>query len=139
MEFAMTKKTTWVIVTQVKSLRVVYFTDDPSYQPPTENDHYYYSVHLGELPAEITLRNCWGWKFNGQRFLDVHEAPKVTAEEATLVANRKALMQLLVEKINLIRAPFLPACRAGDQVRKLKLQEAHRFLSKNQYPTCFRC
>jgi hypothetical protein len=33
----------WIVVTQVKSDRVVYFTDDPGYQPPMEGDWYYCS------------------------------------------------------------------------------------------------
>jgi hypothetical protein len=128
MELAMTQKATWIIVTQVKSLRVVYFTDDQTYQPPTDNDHYYYCAHIGELPTEITLQNCWKWKFNGKNFLEANEEQKVTVEEAFLAANRRALMSILVEKINLIRAPYLPACNAGEQVRKLKLDEANRYL-----------
>ncbi len=52
---------TWFIVSQVKSHRVVYFTDDPGYTPPTEGDWYYVSPYQGELPQAMSLRNCWGY------------------------------------------------------------------------------
>jgi hypothetical protein len=129
MEFMMTGKSKWIVVAQVKSLRVVYFTSDQTYQPPTENDHYYYSVYLGEMPPEITLQNCWGWKFNGQKFLDARDAPKVPLEMSILESNRNALMRILIEKINLVRAPFLPLCGGGDHLRKSKLDEANRYVS----------
>jgi hypothetical protein len=58
---------TWFIVSQVKSHRVVYFTDDPGYTPPTEGDWFYVSPYQGELPQAMSLRNCWGW--GSKRFL----------------------------------------------------------------------
>ena len=42
---------TWSLVTQVKSHRVVYFTDDPAYQPPMDGDWYYVSPFAGNSPA----------------------------------------------------------------------------------------
>ena len=40
---------TWVVVTQVKSHRVVYFTDDPDYQPAMQGDWYYVSPEVAPL------------------------------------------------------------------------------------------
>ena len=119
----------WVIVTQVKSNRVVYFTDDPDYQPPMEGDWYYCSPYGGTLPAEMTLRNCWGWRFNGGVFTDAREAPDRPAAETLIDSNRKALMTMLREKIDTVREPFLPSCQQGDQVRLVKLAEAQAFLA----------
>lgn len=118
----------WLIVTQVKSNRVVYYTDDPAYQPPMEGDWYYCSLHDGPLPPAMTLRNCWGWRFNGGVFSDARPDPAPSAAEALIDSNRKALLALLKEKIDAIRAPFRPRCRDGDALRQAKLAEARAFL-----------
>lgn len=118
----------WLIVTQVKSNRVVYYTDDPAYQPPMEGDWYYCSVHDGPLPPGMALRNCWGWRFNGGVFSDARPAAAPSANEALLDSNRKALLTLLKERIDEIRLPFRPRCQDGDAVRQAKLAEARAFL-----------
>ena len=64
------------IVTQVKSNRVVYFTDDADYLPPTDGDWYYVSSTLGDLPKGMSLRNCWRWRFNGGVFTDAGAAAR---------------------------------------------------------------
>lgn len=129
---------TWVIVTQVKSNRVVYFTDDPAYQPPMDGDWYYCSTWQGALPDGMTLRNCWGWRFNGGVFSDAREAPKRPEKELLIENNRKALLRILREKIDAVRAPFLPACAHGEALRLAKRQEAQAFLanpdSEREYP-----
>lgn len=117
----------WIIVTQVKSHRVVYFTDDPQYQPPMEGDWYYCSPYGGLLPEGITLRNCWGWRFNGGVFSDARGAPAKPAHDTLMESNRNALMKLLREKIDAIREPYLPSCLNGDVVRQIKLHEAQEF------------
>lgn len=122
---------TWIVVTQVKSHRVVYFTDDQSYQPPMDGDWYYYSPYAGDLPVAMTLRNCWGWRFNGSSFVDAREVAKKTPEETLIESNRQALLKILNEKINAIRKPFMPNCRGGEVVRELKLLEAEGYLALN--------
>ncbi|WP_194715592.1 hypothetical protein [Noviherbaspirillum soli] len=118
----------WLIVTQVKSNRVVYYTDDPAYQPPMGGDWYYCSMHDGPLPPAMTLRNCWGWRFNGGVFSDARPAPAPSTGQTLIDSNRKALLALLKEKIDDIRAPFRPRCRDGDMLRQAKLAEARAFL-----------
>lgn len=119
---------TWVIVTQVKSNRVVYFTDDPEYQPTMEGDWYYCSPYQGALPVEMTLRNCWGWRFNGGVFSDARTKQRQTTQESLIESNRKALLAILREKIDTIREPFLPMCKQGEVVRQIKLSEAQSYL-----------
>jgi hypothetical protein len=119
----------WIIVTQVKSHRVVYFTDDPQYQPPMEGDWYYCCPYGGLLPEGMTLRNCWGWRFNGGVFADARATPVKPAHETLMDSNRKALMSLLREKIDTIREPYLPSCQQGDFIRHLKLSEAQSYLA----------
>lgn len=121
-------RVTWVIVSQVKSNRVVYFTNDPDYQPPMEGDWYYCSTYQGALPEGMTLRNCWGWRFNGGVFADVRETPKQSTRELLLDNNRKALLRILRDKINTVREPFLPTCAHGEAVRNAKLHAAQAYL-----------
>lgn len=121
---------TWIIVSQVKSHRVVYFTDDPDYQPATEGDWYYCSAYQGALPPGMTLRNCWGWRFNGGTFADARERNAVSGQERLLEANRTALQRLLREKVDAVRAPFLPDCAHGAAMRERKLAEARRYLGE---------
>ncbi|SDG96138.1 hypothetical protein [Propionivibrio dicarboxylicus] len=125
----------YTIVSQVKSNRVVYFTDDPDYRPPTDDDWYYVSGYAGALPEAMTLRNCWGWRFNGGVFIDAREAPRQSAAEALLEANRKALMRILHEKIGAVRKPFLSSCAYGDVVRQAKHREACEFLAQPERPS----
>ncbi len=119
----------WFIVTQVKANRIVYFTDDPAYQPPMDGDWYFVSHFSGDLPQEMTLRNCWGWRFNGGVFKDVRE-PKIRPElERLLDSNRRALLGLLHEKVNKARSAWRSACDLGTEVRQRKLQQAVKFRS----------
>jgi len=119
----------WFIVTQVKANRVVYFTDDPAYQPPMDGDWYFVTHHLGDLPGDMTLRNCWGWRFNGGVFSDVREPDEQQKLESLLEANRRALLTLLRDKINRLREDLAPTCVLGDAVRAAKLREAQAYLS----------
>lgn len=122
-------KTIWIVVTQVKSNRVVYFTDDVDYEPPTEGGWYYVSSYAGVLPEGMTLRNCWGWCFNGGVFSDAREPAKTSARERLIDNNRRALLRILNEKIDLVREPHAPTSRDGHEVRRLKLAEAQRYLA----------
>ncbi|MCA3283987.1 MAG: hypothetical protein ING16_14075 [Roseomonas sp.] len=121
----------WTIVTQVKSNRVVYFTDDPSYEPLMDGDWYYVSIFHEALPKGMTPRNCWRWRFTGGRFTDAGAPRALPQAEKLLEANRKALRQILAEKIDAIRAPFAPSCRDGDTLRAMKREEARAFLAGN--------
>lgn len=121
--------TKWVVVTQVKSYRVIYFTDDSSYQPSMNCDWYYYGVYLGDLPAAMTLRNCWGWRFNGTDFVDAREVQAPPPEETLIESNRKALMNILNEKTNTTRQPYAPSCLGGEKIRELKFREAETYLA----------
>lgn len=121
---------TWTVVSQCKSDRVVYFTDDSQYQPPMEGDWYYCSTYIGELPQGMTLRNCWGWRFRGSQFLDARSLDKATGEEKLMESNRKALLRLLKEKIDDIRRPFSPACIDGNALRQLKLLQAKAWIKQ---------
>ncbi len=120
----------YMIVSQVKSNRVVYFTDDPEYTPSMEGDWYYVSSFLGELPPQITLRNCWRWRFRGGIFIDAGKDQSADQTKQALIDhNRSALQKILEEKINLVRAPHASACAMGDLVRQKKLAEANAFLA----------
>lgn len=121
----------WVIVAQVKSYRVVYFTDDPNYEPPMQGDWYYVSPYRGELPKGMTLRNCWRWRFNGMEFVDA--APARAADPATslLRSNQQALLDLLAQRVNAIRKPYEPSSTAGAELRAQKLAEAQAWLASS--------
>src|SRR5437879_693223 len=75
----------YTVVTQVKSNRVVYFTDDADYVTPMDGDWYYVSNYHGALPKGMTLRNCWRWRFNGGVFTDggAHK-PEKSAKQALI-------------------------------------------------------
>lgn len=119
----------WFIVSQVKSHRVVYFTDDPGYSPPTEGDWYYVSPYQGELPKGMNLRNCWGWRFNGMEFVDARESKKPDTAQALLASNKEALHKLLRDKIDHLRKPLMPSSVMGHALRALRLEEARAILS----------
>lgn len=119
----------WFVVSQVKTHRVVYFTDDPAYEPPQDGDWYFVSHYLGDLPAGMTLRNCWGWRFSGTVFADAREKQAPTPTENLLSANRRALLALLAEKVQRMH-PDGPASSWLDlEARRLKVEEARRFLA----------
>jgi len=118
----------WFIVSQVKSHRVVYFTDDPDYTPPTEGDWYYVSPYQGDLPKGMSLRNCWGWRFNGMAFVDAREGHKPDTSQALLDNNKEALHKLLRDKIDTLRKPLMPGSAMGHPLRTLRLEEARAIL-----------
>jgi hypothetical protein len=120
---------TWYIVSQVKSHRVVYFTDDPDYTPPTEGDWYYVSPYQGELPKAMSLRNCWGWRFNGMEFVDARESKKPDTAQTLLASNKEALHKLLRDKIDALRKPLMPSSVMGHTLRVLRLEEARAILN----------
>jgi hypothetical protein len=118
------------IVSQVKSNRVVYFTDDPDYTPPVQDDWFYVSSFEGELPRAMTLRNCWRWRFNGGVFVDAGKGPPPKpAAERLLDHNRKALLRILKEKIDTVRGQYAAGGRMGAEVRAEKLREAGDYLA----------
>jgi len=129
---------TYTVVAQVKSFRVVYFTDDSNYTAPMEGDWYYVSTYHGQLPEGMTLRNCWSWRFNGGIFIAAHNVPDTPAKEILLDHNRRALLRILHEKINITRAPYAPSCALGDLTRQSKFSEANEWLSlphsRQSYP-----
>jgi hypothetical protein len=120
--------TSYTILSQVKSARVVYFTDDPDYVPPTDGDWYFASPYVGALPDGMTLRNCWSWRFNGNSFVlaDV-KGPRSTADRL-VDSNRAALMRILNEKIDQIRKPYAASSVLGETIRSLKFDEARAWL-----------
>lgn len=120
----------YTIVVQVKSNRVVYFTDDPEYQPPMEGDWYYVGSFAGAPPDGMTLRNCWGWRFTGDAFTDAREPQAKPRRETLLDHNRRALLRILKEKIDAVREPYAPDCSLGDNVRRTKLAEAQAYLAE---------
>lgn len=123
----------WIIVAQVKSERVVYFTDDPHYQPSVE-DWCYVSQYQGRLPEGMTLRNCWGWRFNGGVFSDARPAAPKPQAERLLDSNRQALLRLLHDKIEAVRQPLLPHLASGYELRRRKLDEANQLQAQGSGP-----
>lgn len=117
----------WFVVSQVKTHRVMYFTDDPDYRPPQEGDWYFVSHYVGALPANMTLRNCWGWRFSGTVFDDARGKEVATPAESLLAANRRALLALLTEKVNRMQAHWSPGCLLDAEARRLKVEEARRY------------
>ncbi|MES2048463.1 MAG: hypothetical protein V4447_08685 [Pseudomonadota bacterium] len=119
----------WIIVSQVKSNRIVYFTDDMDFQPAMDGDWYFISHYQGALPDSINLRNCWRWKFNGHVFTDMlDEKASQSSHERLMESNRKALLSLLKEKINLTRQRVSSQCNYGFTIRSEKLEQATLFL-----------
>lgn len=119
----------WFVVSQVKSNRVVYFTDDMDYVPPMQGDWYYVSPHQGPLPKGMTLRNCWRWRFDGHAFIDAGEPPAKPKEVLLLESNKAALLKHLHEKIDALRRPFATSNLMGEEVRAAKLKEAQALLA----------
>jgi hypothetical protein len=119
----------YTILTQVKSARVVYFTDDPAYIPPVDGDWYFASSYRGALPNGMTLRNCWSWRFNGSDFVDAKAEGHVPKAQALLEHNRRALMRILTDKIDELRKPYVAQALLGNELRRLKLDEARAYLS----------
>lgn len=119
----------WIIVSQVKSNRVVYFTDDPEYQPPMQGDWCYASPYQGKLPKGMNLRNCWRWRFNGMAFTDAGK-PRAADKSATLLAhNRQTLLDLLAERIQTLRQPLEPSTPQGHELRARKQAAAKAYLA----------
>lgn len=124
-----TREPLYTILTQVKSARVVYFTDDPDYVPAVVDDWYFVSSYRGTLPSNMTLRNCWSWRFNGSGFVEARGERPVPKSQALLDHNRKALMRILTDKIDVLRKPYVVQAALGNELRNLKLEEALAYLS----------
>ena len=114
----------WFIVSQVKVHRVIYFTDDPAYRPPTEGDWFFVTHYLGDLPEGMTLANCWSWRCDGQQIRKAEDAPTGDAPSRLLDSNRQALHALLRGLIDEQRKPWAPSCAQGETLRAAKLDEA---------------
>ncbi|GLZ23097.1 hypothetical protein [Burkholderia plantarii] len=117
----------YTIVTQVKSTRVIYFTDDSDYVPSADGDWYFASTYRGDLPPSMTLGNCWSWRFNGSDFAEAPPARHPNRAEAMIEHNRRALERILNDKINELRRPYAANCELGDELRQMKADEARAF------------
>jgi len=120
---------TWLIVSQVKSNRVVYFTDDTDYRPPMQADWCYISPFRGALPQGMTLRNCWRWRFDGMAFADAGKPPPANKASTLLAHNRQSLLDQLAERIQALRSPLEPSTPQGHELRARKLAAARAFLA----------
>jgi hypothetical protein len=118
----------WFIVSQVKTHRVVFFTDDQGFVPAMEGDWYYVSHFLGELPPEMTLKNCFGWRFDGAALRHAGDPPEAGSDAALIKTNRKALHAMLRDAVNDLRKPWAPTCALGETLRAAKLAEANAWL-----------
>lgn len=114
----------WFIVSQVKVHRVIYFTDDPDYRPPADGDWFFVTHYLGALPPDMTLKNCWLWRCDGQTLRKAEDAPKGDAASRLLDANRQALQALLRDVVDAQRKPWAPSSALGETLRAAKLAEA---------------
>lgn len=120
----------YIIVSQVKSNRIVYFTTDTAYVAPPE-DWFFVSSFQGTLPSKMTLANCWRWRFNGGVFTDTGKTTSAQPSQETLIENnRKTIRKLLEEKIDGIRRPYIPSCIFAERVRTEILSEAYRYLKQ---------
>jgi len=119
----------WLVVTQVKSNRIVYFTDDPEYQPPMQADWCYVSPFSGDLPQGMTLRNCWRWRFDGMAFVDAGKPPSADKTATLLEHNRQTLLDLLSERIQALRRPLEPSTPQGHELRAHKVAAAKSHLA----------
>ncbi len=119
----------WLLVTQYRSDRLVYFTDDPEFTMPADADWCYLSPYVGELPQGMTLRNCWGWRFRGMAFIDARQAQPANPVKALLDHNKEALRKLLREKVDALRHSVAPSNLMGEHLRARKLAEAQRVLA----------
>jgi hypothetical protein len=128
----------WIIVSQVKSYRVVYFTDDNDYAPDAEGNEYFVSLYNGKLPKGMTLSNCWHWLFDGFFFVDAGIAKQRASSETLRQQNRNALNTMLREKVEVLQRPYCPSSSMGYLARKRKLAEAQYLLadeiSERDYP-----
>jgi hypothetical protein len=118
----------WFIVSQVKVHRVIYFTDDPNYQPPSEGDWFFVTHYLGDLPDGMTLQNCWLWRCDGQQIRKAEDAPVGDAASRLLDSNRKALQRLLRDLVDAQRGAWAPSCALGETLRAAKRAEAAAYL-----------
>jgi hypothetical protein len=118
-----------IIVAQVKCDRILYFTNDLDFVPVMEGDWYFVSHYLGELPPDMTLQNCWQWRFRGSVFIDERKPRPKSGPQRLIDYNRDALLKLLRDKINDARAPLLANGSMGDELRKQKLVQAKQYLT----------
>ena len=117
----------WFIVSQVKTHRVVYFTDDQNFVPAMEGDWYYVGHYLGDLPPGMTLKNCFGWRFDGATLRSAGDPPDAGSEASLLKSNRRALHAQLREMVDNLRKPWAPTCALGETLRAAKLAEAQAY------------
>ena len=118
----------WFIVSQVKTHRVIYFTDDQGYAPAMDGDWYFVSHYLGELPPEMTLKTCWSWRFEGDALRSAGDPPDAGSDANLLKSNRRALHAMLRGLVDDLRKPWAPTCALGESLRAAKLLEARACL-----------
>ncbi|WP_147426627.1 hypothetical protein [Trinickia fusca] len=86
-------------------------------------------MYVGALPETMTLRNCWGWRFDGNRFTEAPADVRAPHAVRLLEHNRRALMRVLVDKVNELRKPYVSEALLGDELRRLKLEDARAYLN----------
>ncbi len=118
----------WFIVSQVKTNRVIYFTDDQGYAPAMDGDWYFVSHYLGEIPPEMTLKNCSSWRFDGDTLRSAGDPAEAGSDASLMKSNRKALHAMLRDIVDELRKPWAPTCALGESLRAAKLLEARALL-----------
>lgn len=111
-----------ILVLNVTSDRVLFFTDDVNFTPSVSE--YTWSANYEDpIPIGMTLKNCWNWRLkNGvleEASGTLPEDLGLSKEEIKLKNNKKVLLTQLNEKIDKISSTFLPESRLDVEIQHL--------------------
>jgi hypothetical protein len=90
------------IVLDVKTLRVIYYTEDANQDLVIHYDTILFEYDK-PLPNGMSLTNCWNWRLVGDTF--VPDTPQINTPQTILEHNRNEVRRLLEQRIN--------ECRSG--------------------------
>lgn len=89
---------TYRLCLDLKTNRVIYYTQDPAYQAP--NNGYVYTAEVAELPKELSLASCWQYRFINGALVYAGISNRAAQPGLSLVeGNRKALSKALCDHL----------------------------------------
>lgn len=115
------------ILVDSRTNRIVFYTDDDSFVPKQQEERTLVCHYSGQLPSELSLSNCWDWKFLNNQFVK----PEVRSGTVDLhQQNIREMLRVLNEKCDQLVSHTLPSSRSSEYTRRAKKNQAVDFLNK---------
>lgn len=119
-----------LLVIDLATDRVIWFTDELD-QVLTPDDCAVQAIFEGDIPKQMTVRNCWNYRLRNQELKST--AKPVLPAQTLLAANRQAVLTYINDRSAQWLAPHSARHAAAERLRTLKLEHARQLIGGDRH------